>query len=177
MLDYAGGIGSLARILYKYYAIELLVYEDYMDSYKNDNEVKYIAKNDLDKYSIVLNSAMFEHITKREHLEHINSLVKDDGILIIHTLIRENIPKDPNWFYILPIHCSFHTNKSMEILMQDWGYTQSIYSPISKCWILFKENNINCINGNLKDFADSINMELQQKYFFYKNGFMDYWRD
>ena len=43
---------------------------------------------------------MFEHITKREHLEHINSLVKDDGVLIIHTLVRENIPKDPFWFYV-----------------------------------------------------------------------------
>lgn len=148
-----------------------------MNSFKNDNQVKYINKENLTKYSIVINSAMFEHITKRTHLEHINSLVKDDGILIIHTLVRENIPKNPNWFYILPVHCSFHTNSSMQILMEEWGYSESIYNPISKCWILFKKNNVNCVNKTLSVFVDSTNQLLQQEYFFHKNGFMDYWID
>ncbi|WP_181881451.1 class I SAM-dependent methyltransferase [Helicobacter sp. MIT 99-5507] len=173
ILDYAGGIGTLARILLQFYNINILVYENYMQEFKNDGIVKYVNK--LSTYDIVINSAMFEHITKREHLEHINSLVKDDGVLIIHTLVRENIPKNPNWFYILPVHCSFHTNKSMQILMNDWGYSHSLYSPISKCWVLFKKANKNI--PKLKEYTQSINSLLQQNYLFYKEGFMDYWLD
>ena len=175
ILDYAGGIGSLARILSRYYHREILVYEDYMNEFNNDGCVKYINKDQLQRYDVVINSAMFEHITKREHLEHINSLVRDDGVLIIHTLIRENIPKNPNWFYIAPVHCSFHTNKSMQILMDNWGYTHSIYSPISKCWVLFKKDNENC--DKLEQYVESINNLLQEEYLFYKVGFVDYWLD
>lgn len=177
ILDYAGGIGSLARILSFYYHIDILVYEEYMSEFLNDGVVTYIKRENLAKYDCVLNSACFEHITKREHLEHINSLIKDDGALIVHTLVRENIPKNPNWFYIMPIHCSFHTNNSMQILMEQWDYSECIYSPISKCWILFKKNNINCINNTLEQFCNDINKALQKHYFFYKKGFVDYWLD
>ena len=175
ILDYAGGIGTLARILLKYYHINILVYEDYMNAFNNDGTIRYLNKEGLGRYSVVINSAMFEHITKREHLEHINSLVKDDGVLIIHTLVRENIPKDPHWFYVLPVHCSFHTNKSMQILMNDWGYTHSLYSPVAKCWVWFKKANKNI--ARLEGYAKSQNALLQEHYLFYKNGFVDYWLD
>lgn len=177
MLDYAGGIGSLARILKHYYNIHLPIFEKYMDSLFEDNVVSYIKEQDLKQYNIVFNSAMFEHITKREHLEHINSLVKDDGMLFIHTLVRQNIPKNPKWFYICPVHCAFHTNDSMQILMNQWGYTQSIYSPISKSWVWFKKDNHNVKNGTLPQFVDKINHELQMKYLYFKEGFVDYWID
>ena len=75
ILDYVGRIGSLARILSKYYDIDVLVYEEYMSEFKNDCLVNYIQRDKLGKYDAVINSAMFEHITKREHLDHINSLV------------------------------------------------------------------------------------------------------
>ena len=177
MIDYAGGIGSLARILQDYYGIALPVFEKYMNECIVDGKVCYVDERHLEKYDAVFNSAMFEHITKREHLEHINSLVKDDGILIIHTVVRQNIPKNPQWFYVIPVHCAFHTNDSMQILMQQWGYTQSLYSPIAKSWVLFKKDNKNCINGSLKDFATKINKELEMKYFYHKDGFVDYWVD
>ncbi|TLD98588.1 class I SAM-dependent methyltransferase [Helicobacter muridarum] len=175
ILDYAGGVGSLARILSKYYDIDVLVYEEYMSEFKNDGLVNYIQRDKLGKYDVVINSAMFEHITKREHLDHINSLVSEHGTLIVHTLVRENIPKNPNWFYIQPVHCSFHTNKSMQILMNDWGYSHSLYSPISKCWVMFKIDNPSC--NKLERYAEDLNSKLQQNYFFYKKGFVDYWLD
>ena len=177
ILDYAGGIGTLARILKKFYNINIDVYEEYMSEFKNDGKVNYTKRSQLKKYDVVFNSAMFEHITKREHLEHINSLVKDDGVLIIHTLVRENIPKDPFWFYVQPVHCSFHTNNSMQKLMDSWGYTQSIYSPISKCWIMFKSKNKNVVENTLQKLCDESNSFLQRKYLFFKNGFVDYWID
>ena len=177
MIDYAGGIGSLARVLKDYYDIFLPVYEEYMDGLINDGRVCYIKKQDLKTYEVVLNSAMLEHITRREHLEHINSLVKEDGVLILHTVVRQNIPKDPNWFYISPVHCAFHTNDSMQILMDDWGYTHSLYSPISKSWVWFKKGHKYANDAALESFSEKINKELQMKYFFYSRGFMGYWRD
>lgn len=177
IIDYAGGIGSLARILQNYYNITLPVFEKYMNEFMADGKVCYVDEANLAKYDVVCNSAMFEHITKREHLEHINSLVKEDGMLIVHTVIRQNIPRNPNWFYVNPVHCAFHTNDSMQILMEQWGYTQSLYSPIAKSWVLFKKNNKHCINGSIKDFAMKINKELQMCYFYHKDGFVDYWVD
>ncbi len=177
IIDYAGGIGSLARILQNYYNITLPVFEKYMNEFMADGKVCYVDEANLAKYDVVCNSAMFEHITKREHLEHINSLVKEDGMLIVHTVIRQNIPRNPNWFYVNPVHCAFYTNDSMQILMEQWGYTQSLYSPIAKSWVLFKKNNKHCINGSIKDFAMKINKELQMRYFYHKDGFVDYWVD
>ena len=159
IIDYAGEIGLLLRILQDYYNIALPVFEKYMNECIVDGRACYINETNLGKYEVVCNSAIFKHI---------NSLVKDDGMLIIHTVVRQNIPKNPNWFYVSPVHCAFHTNDSMQILMKQWGYTQSLYSPIAKSWIWFKKNNKHCIDDNLQKFAMKINKELEMKYFYHK---------
>lgn len=98
--------------------------------------------------------------------------VDDSGVLIVHTVVCENIPKDPNWFYLdTPVHTAFHTNKSMQILMDQWGYNSSIYSPKSKAWVLLKDD--------VKNFDETltlINSELQNDWFFWKKGFLDFWK-
>jgi hypothetical protein len=171
ILDFAGGYGTLARILRNYFGIELLVYDPFIKNSIEDNTaINYITFKELEKYQVVFNSAMFEHITSRKNLEDLNTLVDKNGCLILHTVICENIPKNPDWFYLRPpVHCAFFTNRSMEILMKEWNYTSSIYCPASKCWILFKGNV-----DNIK--IEKINIELQEKYFFYKKGFVDYWK-
>jgi len=168
ILDYAGGYGTLNKLLQKYFNMEIVVYDPYI--YK-DNTV-YANIDITKKYKVVFNSAMFEHVTCREDLEKLNQLVADQGCLILHTVICEKIPNDAEWFYLgPPVHCAFHTNKSMELLMQQWGYTCSIYCPTSKCWILFKnESDIRYQKINL------INQEIQKNYFYYKKGFVDYWK-
>ena len=139
-LDFAGGYGTLIKIMKRYHQINnFSIYDPYVQDVESD--LNYIKTVDLVKYKTVFNSALFEHITDREVFDHINSLVDEDGCLIIHTLICENIPNDPNWFYLdPPVHCAFHTNKSMEILMSHWNYKASIYVPDAKCWILFKKD-------------------------------------
>jgi len=112
-----------------------------------------------------------EHVTKREHLDGINACVSENGRLIIHTRISEEIPKDPNWFYLLPVHCAFHTNKSMSLLMQQWGYVSSIYCPTARLWVLLKNEN-----QNLFKLIQAINNEFQNEYLYGKLGFMDYWK-
>ena len=118
---------------------------------------------------------MFEHVLDRESLDKINKLVGDKGVLMLHTLVCESVPKDPNWFYMNPmVHTAFHTNKSMGILMEQWGYSASLYSPQAKSWFLFKRESP--MLGDLDEISKKINNELQVKYFYHKNGFVDFWK-
>jgi hypothetical protein len=169
MLDYAAGHGTLSKILSKYCDIKLPVYDKYV---RGGDFHRYIRKDQLDKYDTVINSAMFEHILKREDLDDVDKLVNNGGCLILHTVVCENIPQDSNWFFLQPpVHTAFHTNKSMDILMNQWGYKSSIYCPKSKSWILLKKET-----KNIKRIINSINKELQTDYLYYKKGFVDYWK-
>jgi len=170
MLDYAGGYGSLSKLLKKYFGIELPVYDPYV---QNDDFVEYISQKDLTSYSTVINSALFEHIVDRESFDNINSLVSEfNGAMMIHTRISEDIDVNPNWFYLEPpVHTTFHTNKSMEILMKQWGYKSSIYCLAARSWILLKNDD-----KEIERKINNINQELQTEYLVYKKLFVDYWK-
>lgn len=168
MLDYAAGYGTLSKILSKYFNIKLPIFDRYVKQ-GDPNRYTQVQTN---KYDTVINSAMFEHILKRADLDYVNNLVNMNGCLIIHTVVCEHIPKDSNWFYLRPpVHTAFHTNKSMEILMNQWGYHSSIYCPKGKCWILLKKEI-----EDITKIIHSINQELQTDYLYYKKGFVDYWK-
>jgi hypothetical protein len=170
MLDFAGGYGRLSNILNRYFGITLYVYDPYVQTPERNI---YTPKQNLSKYKTVVNSAMFEHITTRNTLEELNDCVDNDGCMIVHTVIGENVPHDADWFYLRPpVHCAFHTNKSMEILMKQWGYSVSIYCPTSKCWVLLRKGT-----KHIEKKIKSINMEFQKEYLYFKKGFMDYWKE
>jgi len=166
IIDYAAGYGTLSNILLDYFNIKLPIYDKYVTQNKDN---RYIDK--LGKYNTVINSAMFEHILNKKDLDEVNNLVKDDGCLVVHTVVCENIPKDNSWFYLeSPVHTAFHTNKSMSILMKQWNYESSIYCPDSKCWILFRKNS-----NDIKEKVEQINKQFQTEYLIFKKGFLDYW--
>jgi Methyltransferase domain len=167
-LDYAAGTGTLSKILKSQFNIEVINFDKYLPASTN-----YLTDLEGRKFKLVINSAMFEHVTKREHLDLLNDCVAQHGNLAIHTVVCEKIPKDPNWFYLLAVHCAFHTNKSMGILMKDWGYKYSIYSPIAKMWILFRDTEMG--NGLIKKI-DFLNELIGGRQFYIKNGFYDYWK-
>lgn len=172
-LDYAAGYGSMAKILKKYFKKDISLFDKYVTDV--DSNLMYVKHDKINKYKTVINSAMFEHVLKREHLDAVNNLVDFDGVLMLHTVVCERVPKDPNWFYINPmVHTAFHTNKSMEILMEQWGYVASLYSPQAKSWFIFKSGSpvLDC----LYEVSEKINYELQSKYFHYKKGFVDFWK-
>jgi hypothetical protein len=168
-IDYAAGYGTLSRLLERYFQVHLPIF----DLHVQDGEVsRYIREQDMGSYKTVINSAMFEHVLSRAHLDAVNQLVDADGCLILHTVVCETVPKDPEWFYLKPPnHTAFHTNKSMEILMGQWGYAFSIYCPKSKCWVLVKRKECRIVE-KLK----ALNQELQSEWFYFKDGFMDYWK-
>jgi len=169
MLDYAAGYGVLSHLLDKYYSLNLPIFDLYV---QDEISNRYIHEDDLKTYKTVINSAMFEHVLRREDLDRVNNLVDTNGCLILHTVICENIPNDPDWFYLTPpVHTAFHTNKSMEILMGQWGFSSSIYCPQSKCWVLLK-NNIDDVENKVT----RINQELQCDWLYWKKGFVDYWK-
>ena len=169
MIDYAAGYGTLSRLLENHFQTQLKIFDPFI---QNGDSSRYIIEKDLRTYQTVINSAMFEHILQRDDLDRVNALVANDGCLVIHTVICETVPKDPNWFYIRPpIHTAFHTNKSMGILMDQWGYHSSIYCPMSKCWVLLKKRD-----STVADRLKILNEELKSDYFYFKKGFMDYWK-
>jgi SAM-dependent methyltransferase len=167
-LDWGSGYGRFSGILDKYFGITISNYDKYMLPRKNFLSASDVGKR---KFSAVINSAVFEHVTDRRFLDEINSCVADDGCLVFHTVVCETIPQDPEWFYLLPVHCAFHTNKSMALLMEQWNYSCSIYCPASKMWVLFKR-----IPENVETIVKEINIEFQTDFIHYKAGFVDYWK-
>ena len=79
-LDFAGGYGTLNKILIKYFNRQpLIIYDPYIQDLNN---LEYLDKNKLESYNTVFNSAFFEHITCRQTLEEINSYVTGIGLLL-----------------------------------------------------------------------------------------------
>lgn len=167
-LDWASGEGTLSKILDKCFSVRLDNYDKYIKPLINPISEKDMINK---KFKLIINSALLEHITNIETLNTLNNLVSENGVLAIHTLVRDEIPKDPEWFYLLPVHCAFHTNRSMSILMRKWGYTCSVYCFAAKTWILFKG-----IPEDIKKSVQEINSVLRKEYILFKEGFVDYWK-
>jgi len=166
-LDYGCGDGKLSEML-SHYNINLQKYDKHMpidSTYINDEEIIPFS------FDLVLTTSVFEHIFERNDLDIIEGLVNNTGILGLHTLVAESIPNDPEWFYLLPVHTTFYTNKSMQILFESWNYKCSIYNIESRLWFWFKEN---CEEVQKQiHFANSRN---NKPTYLFKNGFMNYWK-
>lgn len=167
-IDWGCGIGAVALLLKDYFDLNLLTYDKYFTP-----QVNSICTDELKtrSFDLVVNTAVFEHVRDRDTLDEIESYVRETGCFAIHTLVPEVVPKDPDWMYLLPVHCAFHTNKSMEILMNDWNYKCSVYNEHSKMWVLFRENV-----AAIKSGVDKLNKSLGWEYLHFKEGFMNYWK-
>lgn len=172
-LDYAAGYGSLSRLLDKYFDVRLRIHDRYVQDHSLAG--RYVEQADLGRYGLVINSAMFEHVLDRAALDEVNDLVAERGALMLHTVICERIPRDPDWFYLAPVvHTAFHTNCSMRHLMAQWGYTDSLYAPAAKSWWLFKAGHPAL--ARLPEVVQTVNTELRMPYFIHRQGFVDYWK-
>jgi len=167
-LDWGAGIGAVSRLLDQYFKRELLTYDKYFTPHYHPLAPEQLKPGAFD---LVVNMAVFEHVRSRETLDEIESYVKEDGCLGIHTLVPEQVPQDPNWMYLLPVHCAFHTNRSMQLLMESWGYTCSVYNEFSKMWIWFRKDA-----AEVETKVQSLNRSLGWEYLHFKKGFMDYWK-
>lgn len=166
-LDWGSGIGSLSHQLEINFGIALYSFDKFTEP-----RFYPVGQTDLiiRGYDLVTSTAVFEHVRDRETLDEIESYVGEGGCLGIHTLVRGEIPADPDWMYLLPVHCAFHTNKSMNILMRQWGYTCSIYNEHAKMWVWFKRDA-----QKVEREVAELNASLGWEYLHFKTGFMDYW--
>lgn len=167
-LDWGSGKGKLAHILDQWFSQKVSCYDRYIKPGINPLQDGIKPGS---KYDVVINSAVFEHVTSRANLDEINNCVSENGVLAVHTLVREDIPEDKDWFYLLPVHCAFHTNRSMDILLNDWGYKSSVYCPNAKMWVFFRVEA-----EKLGPSVQAINKIAGFEYLFIKSGFMDYWK-
>ncbi len=168
-LDYAAGYGTLSRLLDSYWKLRLPIFDFYV---QDGDPTRYLKSDDLGNHGLVVNSAMFEHVLTRQDLDSVNALVRSDGALMIHTVVCERVPPDPEWFYLRPpVHTAFHTNESMRRLMAQWGYAESIYCPKAKSWILFKT-----ADPTRAATCQDLNREMQCEWLLHSTGFVDYWK-
>lgn len=166
-LDWGCGVGAVAQLLDRYFDVELKTYDRYFSPKINQIDTANLIPREFD---LVLNTAVFEHVRNRNTLDEIESYVGEAGCLAVHTLVPENVPADPDWMYLLPVHCAFHTNKSMQILMDQWGYKCSVYNQDAKLWVMFREEA-----KEIKSEVDELNSCLGWQYLHFKPGFMNYW--
>lgn len=168
-VDWGCGDGKLPDLLKIRFGLSLLKY----DTYKHGED--YLSKGGLtpSRFGFVINTSVFEHVSDRNTLDGIERLVAPSGVFGIHTLVAEEIPQDPTWFYLLPVHCSFFTNKSMQVLFDEWGYSSSVYHIDAQLWFWFK-NEPDRVEGIIQTANLQPGRErLQYKF---KRGFMDYWK-
>jgi hypothetical protein len=166
-LDYACGDGKLSDML-RGEGRTLLKYDKYMprhDDYLDDDEIAPSA------FDFVLTTSVFEHFTLREQFDAVEALTSKDGVLGLHTLVCEKVPCDPSWFYLLPVHCAFHTNRSMSLLFEQWGYASSVYNVDSRLWLWYKPSA-----SGIQDIVESANRRPGGPSYIFKNGFVDYWK-
>jgi hypothetical protein len=150
-LDYACGDGRLIeRFNDSYdYCVGFDKYTEFQDN------CGFLNK----KFKLVINTSFFEHVRNRDWLDEVNNLVSDSGVLALHTLVCEEVPRDPSWFYLVPVHSVVYTNQAMRILFDQWKYSCCLYNIDSRMWFWFKKS-------------------ITQKYipprFLYENGFIDF---
>jgi len=162
-LDYACGDGKLVSLLN-----QKGISFDKFDLYMDDSTFLTLEELEAQKFSLIINTSMFEHILSRKSIDYLVNLLDGNGILALHTLICEEVPCDPSWFYLLPVHTAFFTNKSMEILFKEWGFKSSIYSPQAQMWFFLKRKK--------EEYIQSLAQQTREETVIVKDAFVDYWK-
>lgn len=132
-LDYACGDGRLIERLNNR-SLRLCCagfdkYTEFKDNYELLNH----------RFDLIINTSFFEHVRSRDWLDEVDKLVSDSGVLALHTLVCGEVPRDPNWFYLVPVHSVVYTNQAMQILFDQWEYKQCLYNIDSRMWFWFRK--------------------------------------
>ena len=161
-LDYGAGDGKLSSFMRR--KNWLKKYDAYM-SRPNEN---YLSAEDLkpESFDFVITCSVFEHLIGAEDVNKIFALLNPEGIMALHTLICEEVPQDPNWFYLQPVHCTFWTNKAMQRLFKVLGFVGCAYHVESRLWFMY---------GDKRDLFKTCAFTSSKTWIF-ANDFVDYWK-
>ena len=169
-LDYGAGDGKLCNKLAAEHGLAVEKYE-----HSSNPAQGYLRADELTPkgFDVVIHTAVIEHLRFRSQIDAIFNLVREDGVMVFHTLVPETIPHDPDWFFLLSVHCSFFTNRSMQLLFEQHGYRCSVYHVTSRLWFWFKQPA--SIIRPLVEKANARGLGPAAEYLF-KEGFVDYWK-
>lgn len=164
-IDYGCGDGKLAAYVNRKQQL-VLKYDKYMgqgkDGYLKDEEVK------PGRFDVVICCSVLEHLIGKTEVDKVFGLIADKGVLCLHTLVCEEVPKDPDWFYLLTVHCTLWTNRAMEILYRNNKFTGCAYNLEAQMWFMFRDR------GQFQKLQDAKH-RLKGTWFFSDN-FVDYWK-
>ena len=83
-------------------------------------------------------------------------------------MICEEVPCDPNWFYLATVHCTFWTNKAMTIWYNEHNFKGCAYNLEAQMWLMFKDKNIyEKLKSKVKNLSGSWTLS---------DNFVDYWK-
>jgi len=160
-LDYGCGSGQLSDLVEQRTNHAVLRYEPFLPGQgEHWVDAASLAPGSCD---LVINTAMFEHVRDRASLDHLAGLVSADGALALHTVVVKHVPDDPDWFYLLPVHCAFFTNAAMEHLCREWGFLSAAYHVPARLWLLFRRP------------LSTLPAELSEEPWVSDQGFVGYW--
>lgn len=176
-VDYGCGDGKLSEyFLNKYWELEhsnesmrgLPEIKRY-DKFMNKNS-DYLSDYDMKQksFDMVITCSVFEHLIGKENVEEIMGLLNEHGIFCLHTLVCEEVPNDPDWYYLLPVHCTIWTNKAMEILYKQYNFKGCAYNVEARRWFMFKENELFL---RLKSNSSKVSGT-----WVFSEHFVDYWK-
>ena len=107
MIDYGAGDGLLADkingSLKKNWLKSFDAYIEPQENYLPSSEVTAAG------FDFLTSSSVFEHlIGNKSDVDNVIGLVNPNGVMGLHTLICEEVLRDPEWHYLLPVpvHCT-----------------------------------------------------------------------
>ena len=161
-VDYGAGDGKLSAFVAKNGWLKKF------DAYMARPNENYLSAEDLKpaSFDFVITCSVFEHLLGGGDVEKIFALLKPDGIAAIHTLICEEVPRDPNWFYLLPVHATFWTNSAMQKIFKQYEFNSCAYHVESRLWFMFRDKG-----KFLRTCA-----ETSSSTWIFANDFVDYWK-
>jgi len=161
-VDYGAGDGKLSKFVAQNNWLKKF------DEYMARPEENYLSAENLKpaSFDFVITCSVFEHLIGAGDVEKIFALLKPDGVAAIHTLICEEVPCDPNLFYLLPVHATFWTNAAMQKIFEQYDFNSCAYNVESRLWFMFRDRG-----KFLRTCA-----EISSGTWIFDNNFVDYWK-
>ncbi len=177
--DYGCGDGKLSEYFRRYYESTvngntlneenpvILKYDKFM---RPEGDSTYLLDSEMKpgSFDAIVTCSVFEHLIGKRDIDEVLGLLNNNGILCLHTLVCEEVPCDPDWYYLLPDHVTLWTNKAMDYLYKDYGYSGCAYNIEARMWFFFKD----------KTQFDKLyaNKDKITGTWVFSNNFVDYWK-
>lgn len=142
-IDYGAGDGKLAD---KINGTLKKIWLKKFDAYIEPTDENYLTPAEVTdgSFDFLVSSSVFEHLLGNQgDVDGVINLVKPDGVMGLHTLICEEVPRDPDWHYLLPVpvHCTLWTNKAMSIVFEKFGFRHCAYNVEAQMWLFFRNDD------------------------------------